>query len=179
MYQAPDQFMQIGKSSIEAALTVANITLQSTERLLDLNLKTAKEALDESMRSAKALSEAKNVQDIVALQSTAAQPGIDKAIAYSRSLYEVASQAQTELNKLVEAQMAQVNEEFMAALDKAAKSAPAGSEPAFAAFKSAMAMANTAYDTFSKVARQAAETAVVNGSATVAHVARSAKRKAH
>lgn len=179
MYQAPDQFMQIGKSSIEAALTVANITLQSTERLLDLNLKTAKEALDESMRSAKALSEAKNVQDIVALQSTAAQPGIDKAIAYSRSVYEVASQAQTELNKLVEAQMAQVNGEFMAALDKAAKAAPAGSEPAFAAFKSAMAMANTAYDTFSKVARQAAETAVVNGAATAAHVARSAKKKAH
>jgi phasin family protein len=179
MEQTPDRFIQIGQSSIETALTVANITLQSTERLLDLHMKTAKEALDESMRSAKALSEAKNVQDMVALQSTAAQPGIDKAIAYSRGLYEVASQAQAEINKLVEAQMAQVNDGFIAALDKAAKAAPAGSEPAFAAFKSAMAMANTAYDTFSKAARQAAETAVVNGSATVAHVARSAKKKAH
>lgn len=179
MYQTPDRFMQLGKSSIEAALTVANITLQSTERLLDLQLKTAKEALVDGMRSARAMSEAKNVQEIVALQSTVGQPGIDKAIAYSRSLYEVASQAQTELNKLVEAQMAQVNEEFLAALDKAAKAAPAGSEPAFAAFKSAMAMANTAYDTFAKAARQAADTAVSNGSSAVAHVARNAKKKAH
>jgi phasin family protein len=179
MYQTPDRFMQFGKSSIEAALTVANITLQSTERLLDLQLKTAKEALVDSMRSARALSEAKNVQEMVALQSTAAQPGIDKAIAYSRSLYEVASQAQTELNKLVEAQMAQVNEEFLAALDKAAKAAPAGSEPAFAAFKSAMAMANTAYDTFAKAARQATETAVSNGTNAAAHIARNTKKKAH
>jgi len=180
MYQTPDRFMQIGKSSIEAALTVANITLQSTERLLDLNLKTAKEALDESMRSARALTEAKNVQDMVALQSTAAQPGLDKAIAYSRSVYEVATQAQTELNKLIEAQMAQVNGELIAALDNAAKTAPAGSEPAFAAFKSAMAMASTAYDTFTKVARQAADSAVSNGSNAAAQMVRGGtKKRAH
>jgi phasin family protein len=179
MYQTPDHFMQLGKSSIEAALTVATITLQSTERLLDLNLKTAKDALDESIRSAKALSEAKNVQDIVALQSSAAQPGIDKAIAYSRGLYEVASQAQSEINKLIEARMARVSEELGAALDKAAKAAPAGSEPAIAVFKSAMAMANTAYDTFSKVARQAADAAVSNGSQVAVQVVKSAGKKAH
>jgi phasin family protein len=155
------------------------MTLLRTERLLDLQLKTAKEALVDSLRRARALSEARNVQEMVALQSTAAQPGIDKAIAYSRTLYEVASQAQTELNKLVEAQMAQVNEEFLSALDKAAKAAPAGSEPAFAAFKSAMAMANTAYDTFARAARQAADTAVSNGSSAVANVARTTKKKAH
>ena len=179
MYQAPDRFMQLGKSSIEAALTVATITLQSTEKLVDLNLKTAKDALDESIRGAKALSEAKNVQDIVALQSSAAQPGIDKAIAYSRGVYEVASQAQSEINKLIEARMTLVSEELTAALDKAAKAAPAGSEPAIAVFKSAMAMANTAYDTFSKVARQAADAAVSNGSQVAVQVVKNAGKKAH
>jgi phasin family protein len=179
MYQTPDHFMQLGKSSIEAALSFATITLQSTERLLDLNLKTAKDALDESIRSAKALTAAKNVQDVVAVQSSVAQPGIDKAIAYSRGLYEVASQAQSELNKLIEARIAVVSEELTTALDKAAKAAPAGSEPAIAAFKSAMAMANTAYDTFSKVARQAADAAVSNGAQVAVQVVKSAGKKAH
>ncbi|MCC7079092.1 MAG: phasin family protein [Burkholderiales bacterium] len=179
MYQAPEQFLQLGKSSIEAALTLANITLQSTERLLDLNLKTAKEALDESLRSAQALTEAKNVQDLVALQSGATQPGIDKALAYSRSVYEVASQAQSEINKLVEARISRVNEELLAALDKAAKAAPAGSEPAFSAVKSAMVMANSAYDTLSKVARQAADAAVANGSQVAAQVAKNVRKKTH
>ncbi len=179
MYQTPDRFMQLGKTSLETALSVATITLQSTERLLDLNIKTAKEALDQGMRSAKALSEASNVQEIVTLQSSTAQPGIDKAIAYSRGLYEVATQAQGELNKLVEARMAQVNEELIAALDKAAKAAPAGTEPAIAAFKSAMALANSAYDTFAKAARQAADVAVSNGSAAAAQVAKTAPKKTH
>lgn len=179
MYQSPDRFIQLGKSSIEAALSVAAITLQSTERLLDLNLKTAKEALDEGLRSAKALTEVKNVQDLVSVQTTAAQPGIDKALAYSRQLYEVASQAQSELNKLVEAKMAQVSAELIAAVDNAAKAAPAGSEPAFAAFKSALAMANSAYDTFAKVARQAAEAAVANSGQVAAQAARNNRKKAH
>jgi phasin family protein len=179
MEQAPEHLMQLGKSSIEAALSVANITLQSTERLLDLNLKTAKAALDESLRNAKALTEAKNVQELVALQSSAAQPGIDKALAYSRGVYEVASQAQSELAKLVEARRAQVNEELIAALDRAAKTAPAGSEPAFAAFKSALVMANGAYDTFARLARQAADTAVKNGSQAAAQAAKNAGKKAH
>jgi phasin family protein len=179
MYQSPDRFIQLGKSSLEAALAVASITLHSTERLLDLNLKTAREALDQGMRNAKALTEASNVQDVLAMQSNAAQPGIDKAIAYSRGLYEVASQAQTELNKLVEARIAQVNEDLIAALDNVAKVAPAGSEPAIAAFKSAMTMANSAYDTFAKTARQAAETAVNNGSQVAAQVGKTAGKKAH
>jgi phasin family protein len=179
MQQAPERLLQLGTSSIEAALGVANITLQSTERLLDLNLKTAKAALDESLRNAKALTEAKNVQDVVALQSSAAQPGIDKALAYSRSVYEVATQAQTELAKLVEARRMQVNEELIAALDKAAKAAPAGSEPAFAVFKSAMVMANSAYDTFARLARQAADTAVNNGSQAAAQGVKNAGKKAH
>jgi phasin family protein len=179
MDQTSDRFLQLGKSSIEAALTVANITLQSTERLLDLNLKTAKEALDESLRSAKSLTEAKNVQDFVALQSNAAQPGIGKALAYSRSVYEVATQAQSELNKLVEARVSQANEELISALDKAARSAPAGSAPAFAAFKSAIIMASNAYDTFSKVARQAADTAVNNGSQVAAQMAKNGRKKSH
>ena len=179
MYQSPDRFMQLGKSSLEAALAVASITLQSTERLLDLNLKTAKEALDQGMRNAQALSAASNVQEVAALQSTVAQPGLDKAIAYSRGLYQVASQAQSELNKLVEARMAQVSQELVAALDNVAKVAPAGSEPAIAAFKSAMAMANSAYDTFSRTARQAATAAVNNGAQVAAQSAKHAGKKAH
>ena len=176
MYQSPDQFMQLGKSSIEAALSLANITLQGAERLVGLQLKTAKEALDEGMRNAKALSDVKSMQDLIALQSSA-QPGIEKALAYSRSVYEVASETQSQINKVLEDRMAKVSGEFVAAVDKAVKNAPAGSESALAAFKSAVAAANTAYESMSKVARDAADVAVSNAATHAAKA--SAKKKAH
>jgi phasin family protein len=177
MYQAPEQFMQLGKSSIEAALSVANITLQGAERMVGLQLKTAKEALDESIRNARALSDVRNIQDLIALQSTQAQPGIEKALAYSRSLYEVASETQSQINKLLEARMAKVSGDFVAAVDQAVKNAPAGSESALAAFKSAVAAASTAYETLSKVARDATDAAVSNAATQAAKT--SPKKRSH
>lgn len=177
MYQSPEQFMQLGKSSLEAALSLATITLQGTERLVGLQMKTAKEALDESLKSAKALTDVKSVQEFMTLQSGTAQPSLEKMVAYSRSLYEVAAETQTQFSKVFEDRMTKVSGELVAAMDKAVKTAPAGSETALAAFKSAVAAANTAYDTLSKVAREAADMAVNNASAQAAKAA--AKRKTH
>lgn len=178
MYQSPEQFMQLGKSSLEAALSLANITLQGTERLVGLQLKTAKEAIDESIKSAKALSGVKSMQELMSLQSTTAQPSLEKAVAYSRSLYEMAAETQTQISKVFEDRMSKVSGELVAAMDKAVKTAPAGSETAIAAFKSAIAAANTAYDTLSKVARETTDLAVNSASAQAAKVA-AAKKKAH
>jgi len=178
MYQSPEQFMQLGKSSLEAALSLANITLQGTERLVGLQLKTAKEAIDESIKGAKALSDVKSVQELMSLQSTSAQPSLEKAVAYSRSLYEMAAETQTQISKVFEDRMSKVSGELVAAMDKAVKTAPAGSETAIAAFKTAIAAANTAYDTLTKVAREATDLAVNSASAQAAKVA-AAKKKTH
>lgn len=172
MYQAPEQLMHLSKSNIEAALSLANITLQSAERLVDLNLKTAKEALDQSLRSAKAFSEAKNVQEIVNLQSTSAQPSLEKAMAYSRCLYEVAAETQSRISKVLEGRLAELNGNLMTAVDEAIKSAPAGSENAFTAFKSAVAAANSAYETLARATQPTAAN-------TVPQAAKSAKKKTH
>lgn len=178
MYQSPEQFMQFGKSSLEAALSLANITLQGTERLVGLQMKTVKDALDESIKNAKALSDIKSVQDLMSMQSSAAQPNIEKVVAYSRSVYEVAADTQTQISKVLESSMSKVSGEIVAAMDKAVKSAPAGSETAIAAFKSAVAAANTAYDTLSKVSREAADLAMNNATAQAAKAA-AAKKKTH
>ena len=58
------------------------------------------------------------------------------------------------MSKVFEGQVAELNKGVATALDKAAKSAPAGSDVAVAAVKSAIAAANSAYDSMSK-ARQA------------------------
>ena len=58
----------------------------------------------------------------------------------------------------------------MGLLDKYAKNAPAGSDVAIAAVKSALAAANSAYDSFAKVAKQATEIAEANIAAATAAV---------
>jgi phasin family protein len=177
MYPTSDPFVQLGKSNIEAALSVANITLQSTERLMDIQLRTAKDALDQGLRSAKALTDVKNIQDLVALQSVAAQPNLEKALDYSRSLYAVASDAQVRINKVVEARISEISGEVKTAMDKVANSTPAGSEAAFAAFKSAFTAANNAYQSMTRAAREASDDVATTAAAPAKAAAKQAKKK--
>jgi hypothetical protein len=67
------------------------------------------------------------------------------------------AETQAELNKFFEERIAETNKTFVTVLDQAVKNAPAGSDVAVAAVKSAMAAANQAYDAFSKATKQVAE----------------------
>ena len=87
---------------------------------------------------------------------------LEKAIAYSKSVYEVATGANAELSKVAERRVAEWNESFVNLLDKVSKNAPAGSDVAVAAVKSMIAAANSAYDNMTKVAKQATEIAEAN-----------------
>lgn len=162
MNYTPDQIAAANKANVETALTFANTAFASAERIAALNLNTARTLLEESVSTAKSLMAAKDAQELVSLQGSLAQPSIDKAIAYSRSLYEIATQTQEEFSKIFEAQFAEVNKNVATALDKAAKNAPAGSDVAVAAVKSAIAAANSAYDTITKAAKQVAEITEAN-----------------
>ncbi|WP_398314006.1 TIGR01841 family phasin [Zoogloea sp.] len=162
MTTTPEQIVAANKANVETLLTLANTAFASAERIAALNLNTARAVLEDSVASTKALLGAKDVQELLALQTSLAQPLVEKAVAYSRSIYEIASQTQEEVSKLVEAQVAEANKTFAAALDKAAKSAPAGSDVAVAAVKSAIAAANSAYDSVTKAAKQVAEIAEAN-----------------
>ena len=134
------------------------------------------------MANTKALLAAKDVQELVSLQASLAQPIVEKAVAYARSVYEITSQSQEEMGKVFEGQVAEINKGVASALDKAAKSAPAGSDVAVAAVKSAIAAANSAYDSMSKAAKQVAEIAEANvaaaTNATVKAVSTSTKAAA-
>ena len=154
MTQTSESFVQFGRSNFEAALTVADITLQSTERLVDLQMRTAKEALEQGVRNVKALSVVRNVHDFVALQSTAAQPSLEKALAYSRDVYAVTTDAQARISKVLKARIDKLGGEIMTAVDHAAKSAP-GSEAAVAAIKSALAAGPNAHAAMTQAANRA------------------------
>lgn len=162
MYTTPEQFAGANKANVETLLTVANTAFASAERLAALNLNTARTLLEDSVNAAKALLSAKDIQELLGMQSALAQPAFEKAVAYSRSVYEISSQTQEEFAKIFDSQYVEINRNVTSALDKAVKNAPAGSDVAVAAVKSAIAAANSAYETMNKAAKQVAEMAEAN-----------------
>ncbi|OQA34046.1 MAG: Phasin protein [Betaproteobacteria bacterium ADurb.Bin341] len=159
---SPEQFAAANKAAIDSLLSLANTALASAERIAALNLNTARSVLEDSVSGAKAVMSAKDAQEALTIQASLAQPNVEKAVAYSRSVYEISAQTQEEVTKMLEAQFGDFQKQIAALLDKASKSAPAGSDVAVAAVKSAIAAATSAFDNMNKAAKQVAEITEAN-----------------
>jgi phasin family protein len=162
MYVTPEQLQASTKANVDAILSLATNQFAAFEKFASLNANAVKAAFEDSIANARALAGAKDVQELMSLQSTFAQPTLEKAIAYSKSVYEVATQTNAELTKAAEHRVAEWNENFVSLLDKAAKNAPVGSDVAVSAVKQMLSAANSAYDNFNKVTKQATEIAEAN-----------------
>ena len=177
MYISPEHIAATNKASVETLVGLANTQFATLARLTALNFNVAKSTFEESGSYTKSLLGAKDAQEFAALSATAAQPVLDKAIAYTSSVYEIAAQTQAEMSKFAEAQASEFNKNIIDYLDKISKNAPAGSDVAIAAVNSALAVANSAYDSISRVAKQASELAETNFAAATT-VLKEAKKKA-
>jgi len=168
MFTLPDEVSVQAKAGFEQALKFAETTADAAEELLDLNLKTAKAAGADAVKQIKALAGAKDVQEFTSLQTTITQGNADKVAGYARAIYAWGMDVHGEITRLIETQVAEANKTFASVLDKAAKSAPSGSEFAFAAVKSAVSAANQAYDAFAKAGKQVVDIteATVNAGGT-------------
>ena len=162
MFASSDTLASANKTAAENLLILANTFFASTERLSALNLSAGRSFLEESVTNVNALFGLKDPQQLITLQSTLARPAAEKLVAYSRSVYEIASQTQEEVSKIIGSQFSEVKENIASVIAKASKNAPAGSETAIAAFKSAFAATNSVYDKISKATKQVVEIAEAN-----------------
>ncbi len=157
-----EQFTAANKATVDSLLAVANTALASAERIAALNLNTARSALEDTASGVQTVLAAKDPQAAFAAQKSLAQPAVDKAVAYGKSVYEITSETQQELAKMVEAQFGEFQKSVTKMVDLAAKSAPAGSEGAVAAIQSAVAAANSAFGNMNAMAKQFADAAQAN-----------------
>lgn len=150
------------KASFETSLALGRLSAESLERLSSLCIETTQRTLAESVVNGKALLSAKDPKDFVVMHSSMMEPAIAKALNYMRSVYEIMIQSAEQASSVLEENAGEINKLLATTLEQAAKSAPAGSEFAVAAVKSAIDAANTGYDTFSKSARKAVELTEAN-----------------
>lgn len=161
-YLTQEQIAAANKANLETLFGLTNKAFEGVEKLVELNMQVAKTALGEAAENARAALSVKDAQELLALQTSLLQPGAEKAAAYSRHLYDIATATGAEFTKAAESQFTDLQKSFMSAFDTAAKNAPAGTENAVTLVKSAITAANNAYESVQKAAKQAAEIAEAN-----------------
>ena len=154
MYNPTEQFAEFNKVNVANATKLAALSIENAEKLFKLNLNAARIALQQSVEGAQAAASVKDVQELMAIRTKFAESGVQTALSYSRTLYDLASEAQAEYSSIAEESWASYTKGVAAFVDKASKSAPAGSDVAVNALKSTFAASTAAFDQFQKATKQ-------------------------
>lgn len=174
----PEQVVASQKAAVETLFGLTSKAFEGVEKLVELNLTASKAALSEAAGTAQTVLSVKDAQELLALQASLFQPLAEKTAAYSRHLYDIAAGTGAEFGKTFESQATDAQKKFMAAVDSAAKNAPAGSETAVAVFKSAIAAGNNALESVQKAVKQASEVAEANFNAVASTAVNATKATA-
>ena len=152
-----EQIVASHKANVETLFGLTAKAFEGVEKLVELNLSAAKAALADSAQNSQTVLSAKDAQELLALQASLFQPLAEKAVAYNRHLYEIASSTGADFTKAYEAQVLEAQRAFNDLVDNMAKNAPAGSETAVAAFKTAVSAGNNALESVQKAVKQATD----------------------
>src|SRR4051812_38015361 len=146
-----DQLTAANQAAIEQFNSLAQLSLANAEKLAEISLGAARDSVNLAADHALALASAKDVHEVIALNSAAIEPALKRAYSVSREAFETATEAQNEVKRALEKQSEELNRAAVAALEEAFKYAPAGSESFVTNLKSAMTAAQTAYENVTAV----------------------------
>ena len=170
-----EQILAAHKANIETLFGLTTKAFESVEKLVELNVTASRAALAEAANHSQAMLSVKDAQELMAMQAGMFQPLAEKAAAYSRNLYDIASGTSAEFNKTMESKAAEAKKSLAEMVETASKNAPAGSEKAVAMMKNAVSAANNAYESVQKAVKQASDAAEANFNAAAASAADAAK----
>jgi phasin family protein len=160
-----EQFTATTKTNAQALEALTTNAYAGFEKLVELNLATSKAMLDDAFGQFQAVLGAKDAQQVLALQTGLLQPAAEKSVAYGRHVYAIATESSADFTKSFESKLAEAQAAFTGVVENLAKNAPAGTESAVAAFKSALSASQNAIESAKGSAKKAAEMAEANFSA--------------
>jgi phasin family protein len=175
MYNPTEQIAEFNKANVAQAIKFAAVSLENVEKLMKFNFDAAKSAVAKTVEGAQAAVGVKDVQELLALRTKLAEAQVQQAMGYSRSLYEISTEASAEFSALAEEAFASYTKGLSTWVDKASKSAPAGSDVAVNAFRSTIAATTAAFDQFQKASKQVVNIADANVRAAATKVVKARK----
>ncbi len=175
MPPAYEQIIDNSKTTIDVLAGVVRTTLEGSEHLLGLNLNSARALVEGTAAHHKSLADVRDVHDALSLGRAFRRPLLEKALSYSRSLYEIAAHVQEQLIKLAEARQAELSSSISPLLDKVRQPSPAGFWFGQSVARHAVSAADATFRIANRSARQWAEATETSVAATACSLARAVR----
>lgn len=174
----PEQNSVAQQASMEASFALANRTVEIFQKMIELNLATARSGIAETREVVLKVLSGSSPQEWGTLHSGSAERIVSQIQSYYQQLFAIASDSQLEFATIANEYGAAQQRKLREAIDGTARHAPAAAETAIASLKSAIAAAGTWYETTYKAAQQAIHVAESNAAAVSEVVSKTTRQAA-
>jgi phasin family protein len=153
-----NEFGEIQRKNMEAAMRLAQLSIENSQRIMELQTHLARDLFQNSVDQTKLQATSKDPQDIVRLRAQYAQDTTQKMIAAAQQVAEIGNSARVEFSRLLTEQLAAGSQDMVDAFQSFFKALPGQNSNVLATMQQAMTNANTAFDQMRKAATTAFDT---------------------
>lgn len=182
MSTIPEQLAAAAKAHFETQYKLLNTlttkAFEGVEKVIELNVDTAKTSLQDATAAASEMTSATDPQALAAASAGRLQPGTEKMLDYQRRLAEIGESVYSGFTKAAEEQIAESRRKLAELVAEAEKNAPPGSENAIAVMKSILSNADASYEQMVNSTRQAIDTLRSNAVAATERFSEAASKTA-
>lgn len=150
-----EQLSELHRKNMEAAMRLAQLSVENSQRIMALQSELARELFQESVAIAKAQNDAKNPQDIMNLRAKYAQETAQKMMESAQKIAEIGNDARAEFSRLLTEQLASGSHDLMDSFQTFFKALPGHNPSVMEAMEQAMARANNAFEQIAQVSASA------------------------
>ena len=157
-----EQIAASQKANAEVMTALMRTAFEGMEKLAALNMAASREFFNASVANAQQLMSAKDAQELAKINTSIAQPNVEKLMQYSRNLYDLVTQMQKEVTGVMDSQYNSFSKKASASIEKTSAQAPVGGDVFAAAMKSMLDATNQAFGNMQNMAKQMTEIADAN-----------------
>lgn len=153
----PEHIAATNRANLIALANLTRKAFDGVEKLMELNLQVAKTVMSENVEHLQESAHAKDVKELLALQANFVQPLAEKAVSYSRHLYQIANDTQSALTDGVRENIQERSTQLQSLISEMTQGTPGSTEAISNIIKQAMTNANTVFESTQKAIKQATD----------------------
>jgi len=155
MASKQDQFNDLQKKNLEAAMRLAQMSIENSQRIMEMQVAVAKSLFEEGVENARALSTMKDPKQVIELRTQYAQSTTEKMLSCAREMAELTTRTQAEVGKLVGEQLSTGGKDMFEAMQKMFTGMPVTDQNAMTALQTAMDTTRSAFEQMTRASTEA------------------------
>lgn len=155
MVQKQEQFNELQKKNLDAAMRLAQLSIENSQRIVELQVETAKALFEDGVQNAQALSSVHDPKELVELRTRFAQTTTEKMLGCARKIAEITTETQAEFGRMVGQHLTSGSKEVMETMQKMLTGMPVASHQSGDAIQNAMETARNAFEQIAQASTQA------------------------